>query len=166
MTAQNRTTLKGVFEQGDTPQGSDYADLIDSFLSLVDSTAQSITSNISAPVVVATTEVCAPAGDFTTVSAQRVTTSALTVLAAVSASSVFAENVNASAATFVTVTVDSAVIATARVSGLSVLDVLTLDIATTATAGVGNGQTLPIAQGFIEVSINGSPRRIPFFPAS
>lgn len=47
MTAKSRANLKSVFEQGDTPQGSDYADLIDSFLNLSDSTAQTVTSPVT-----------------------------------------------------------------------------------------------------------------------
>lgn len=47
MTAQNRTTNKGRFEQGDTPQGSDYVDLIDSYLSLADTTAQAVSSPLT-----------------------------------------------------------------------------------------------------------------------
>lgn len=47
MTAQTRAVNKSVFEEGDTPQGSDYANLIDSFLSLVDTSAQAIQSDLS-----------------------------------------------------------------------------------------------------------------------
>lgn len=47
MTAQNRTTNKAKFENGDKPQGSDYVDLIDSFLSLADSSAQSVASHVT-----------------------------------------------------------------------------------------------------------------------
>lgn len=47
MTQQTRTANKAKFEQGDTPQGSDYVDLIDSFLSLADTTAQSVASPLS-----------------------------------------------------------------------------------------------------------------------
>ncbi len=47
MTAQTRTVNKSRFEQGDTPQGSDYVDLIDSYLSLADTTAQSLSSPLT-----------------------------------------------------------------------------------------------------------------------
>lgn len=50
MTAQTRSTLKAVFEDGDVPQGSDYTDLIDSFLSLTNTTAQAITSPLEITV--------------------------------------------------------------------------------------------------------------------
>jgi hypothetical protein len=46
MTAQTRSTLKNAFEQGDRPQGSDFADLIDSFLSISDTASQTITSPV------------------------------------------------------------------------------------------------------------------------
>lgn len=49
MTAQNRTTNKSAFEQSDVPVGTDYADLIDSFVSIVDTTAQSIASDLTIP---------------------------------------------------------------------------------------------------------------------
>lgn len=44
MTAQTRSTNKGKFNVNDVPSEADYADLIDSFLSLTDTTAQSVTS--------------------------------------------------------------------------------------------------------------------------
>lgn len=59
MTAQNRNANKAVFEQGDRPQGSDYVNLIDSFLSLVDTSAQTVVSDISVPNVTVTTELSA-----------------------------------------------------------------------------------------------------------
>lgn len=54
MTAQTRAVNKGRFEQGDTPQGSDYADVIDSYLSIADTSAQSISSDLTVPALVAT----------------------------------------------------------------------------------------------------------------
>jgi hypothetical protein len=47
MTAKSRSALKSAFETGDIPDGTDYADLIDSFLNLSDTTAQTVTSDIS-----------------------------------------------------------------------------------------------------------------------
>ena len=49
MTAQTNAVLKSSFEQGDKPQGSDFADLIDSFLSVVDTTAQEMLSDLTVP---------------------------------------------------------------------------------------------------------------------
>lgn len=47
MTQQTRANLKAKFETGDKPTQTDYEDLIDSNLNLVDTTAQNITSNIN-----------------------------------------------------------------------------------------------------------------------
>ena len=101
MTQQTRSVNKARFEQGDKPQGADYIDLIDSSLSLADSAVQVVTSDIQAPTLIATTGVTAPkfvgtevsasAGFFTTmqiatlVSGQRMTMSAASFLATVSA---------------------------------------------------------------------------------
>lgn len=49
MTAKNRSDNKAAFETGDAPTGTNYADLIDSFLSITDSTAQSVASDITVP---------------------------------------------------------------------------------------------------------------------
>lgn len=59
MTAQTRTVNKAAFEQGDNPQGTDYADLIDSFLAIADTTTQTINSNLIAPNITVTGEVSA-----------------------------------------------------------------------------------------------------------
>jgi len=47
MTAQNRSTLKANFEDGDKPTGDNFSDLIDSFLSLTDTTAQQVLSDVN-----------------------------------------------------------------------------------------------------------------------
>src|SRR3990167_443658 len=98
MTSQTRVTNKSRYEQGDTPQGSDYVDLVDSFLSLADTTAQSVTSQITVPTINVTTEVSAVLVNASTVSAsfirgndygvmtaQSIITSAATLLTNVSA---------------------------------------------------------------------------------
>jgi hypothetical protein len=54
MTAKSRVTNKSVFEDGDKPAGSNYVDLIDSFLSLADTTVQSVTSDVALPNLTAT----------------------------------------------------------------------------------------------------------------
>lgn len=87
MTASTRATNKGRFEDGDTPQGSDYADLIDSFLSLADTTAQAVTSDIITPKIIATTEVSSPLISTTEVSASVGSFSEMTITGVVSASS-------------------------------------------------------------------------------
>jgi len=66
MTAQTRANLKLEFETGDTPDGDNYADLIDSFISISDTSAQTINSDLTVAGLTATT-----------VSAQTVNTSAM-----------------------------------------------------------------------------------------
>lgn len=90
MTAQNRETNKAVFEQGDRPQGSDYVNLIDSFLSLTDSTAQTVVSNLIVPNITVSTEL----------SASNVSCSALTVKS------------------FVATSIESTVLSTAQTSAI------------------------------------------------
>mgnify|MGYP003144544205 CR=1 FL=1 len=100
MTSQTRTVLKALFEDGDTPAGSSFADWIDSMVAIADSTAQAMTSDLIVPTLNATTEVSAPlikttevsasTGSFVvvntdTVSAQRITASAATFLSTVTA---------------------------------------------------------------------------------
>lgn len=99
MTSQTRTILKAKYEQGDTPQGTDYVDLIDSFLSLADTTAQSISS----PITVAGTM------GATAVTATRVEASA-GVFTTVSANSLHASTVSASSASFDTLIVGGEII--------------------------------------------------------
>lgn len=47
MTSRSRTALKSLFETGDVPDGSDYADIFDSFVSISDTSSQSVISDIS-----------------------------------------------------------------------------------------------------------------------
>ena len=55
MTAKSRTALKQQFATGDVPTGTDFVDLIDSFVSMVDTTAQAITSEVVLGAVSAST---------------------------------------------------------------------------------------------------------------
>lgn len=74
MTAQTTTVNKAAFEQGDRPQGSNYADLIDSFINIVDTTAQSIASNLTIPNLRVNTELT-----ISLVSAQSIAASSATI---------------------------------------------------------------------------------------
>lgn len=102
MTAQTRTTLKAKFEQGDTPQGSDFADLIDSFISVADATAQSMTSDLSVPkldaATVSATNVIASTVAATQVSATNIIVSTV-VATRIDAGSVSAATISANALT-------------------------------------------------------------------
>ena len=46
MAIKSRVTLTNLFENGDKPQGSDYADWLDSFLHLTDTSSQAISSEV------------------------------------------------------------------------------------------------------------------------
>ena len=75
MTAQTPTYLKGRFEQGDIPQGSDYEDLIDSFVNLQISAIQTmvgglVSTNFIYGAEVNSALVSASSGIFSFVSAQ------------------------------------------------------------------------------------------------
>ena len=72
MTSQTRSVNKGRFEDGDSLSGSNFVDLIDSFMSLADTTAQVVTSDIQTPRIVATTEVSTPTINVTDVNASVV----------------------------------------------------------------------------------------------
>lgn len=72
MTAQNTATNRARFEDGDKPSGSHFADLVDSFVNKVDTTAQSIASELTVPNLVSNA-VSAGQGDFTTMSAATYT---------------------------------------------------------------------------------------------
>jgi hypothetical protein len=89
MTTYNKSTLKTFFETGDVPSGTDYANFIDSYVNLVDTTDQSmagglVTAELVTPRVSATNAnftgkvsanalnvgaVSAGVGEFTSVSA-------------------------------------------------------------------------------------------------
>ncbi len=58
MTSQTRATNTALFENGDQPSGTNYRDLIDSYVGLIDATAQSMTSNLTVPTLIASV-VCA-----------------------------------------------------------------------------------------------------------
>jgi len=85
MTAQTRAVLKALYEDGDKPTGSNYSDLMDSFVSIADTTVQTITSDLTAPKFIATTEVSSPLivttevsasiGNFTIINADNVSAS-------------------------------------------------------------------------------------------
>ena len=51
MAQQSRSVLKALYENQDRPTGSNYTDLIDSFISLADTTAQEMASELRAPTV-------------------------------------------------------------------------------------------------------------------
>lgn len=90
MTAQTRNTLKALWQDGEQPDGSKYADWIDSMVSIADATAQTITSDVIAPKFIATTEVSSPlivatevsasTGNFMVVNASAISVQTLAVV--------------------------------------------------------------------------------------
>ncbi len=59
MTSQSRATLKAAFEQGDSPQSTDYVDVLDSFLAFADTTVQTLSSDLVVPNLIANSAVSA-----------------------------------------------------------------------------------------------------------
>ena len=87
MTEQTRATNKARFETGDAPAQSDYADLIDSFLSLPDTGVQTVTS----PIIISGTlgvggKISALSVSAPSLVASTVAASSVTVMGDVSAS--------------------------------------------------------------------------------
>ena len=102
MTAQNRATLKGLFEDGDVPTGANYTDLIDSFLSLSDTTAQSLSSPLTVTTVSGAT------GEFDALTVRTTLTIESTTTVAATSTGV---SLPASAAGFIVATVSGATVA-------------------------------------------------------
>lgn len=164
MTQQTRTVNKARFEQGDTPQGADYVDLIDSYLSLADTTAQSVSSPLSitgalgVSTEVSAVTIEASAGRFTTVSAQSAMVSALTVLAAVTAN-----EVHASAAHFTRMSA-----ANVSANALGITGSLTWTAEVTASVVSTGQQTIDglVVNKFLIVNVSGQTVGIPCFKVS
>ncbi len=107
MTSQTRSALKLVFEDGDTLTGTNFSDLIDSFVNLLDSGTQTVSGTISAGAlnagtatvgaIVVSGAVSAASGFFgtTSVGTETVTTSNATTINAttLNATSVSAQSI-------------------------------------------------------------------------
>ena len=91
MTTYNKTTLKTFFETNDVPTGTDYGNLIDSQINVVDTVDQSISSTLIVP------ELVTPRVSAATV----VVTNSLSIPSGtVSANNMVLNTISASAATF------------------------------------------------------------------
>lgn len=64
MTTFNKATLKTFFQTNDVPDGNDYANFIDSYVNIVDTGAQSIASQLTAPEF-SSSRISAGNGNFT-----------------------------------------------------------------------------------------------------
>lgn len=155
MTAQSRTYLKSKFEQGDTPQGTDYSDLMDSFVSLVDTTAQTLASDLTVPNLVATAVSAGSvnvvgAVNAASVSAQTILGSSATFTGKIEAASVSAQSVAASA--FSGVNADITTVSAQTVNTAT----LNITVATTTKASGGAGGAVPAsAAAFAEIKVGG-----------
>lgn len=112
MTARTPTYLKARFEQGDIPQGTDYEDLMDSYVNIAVSAEQVIDSNLKTTKEIIAASVSAGSINITgaasfgavsaaTLSIDRITASAM-VTTVVSATSLYSTN-----ASLITVSADS-----------------------------------------------------------
>ena len=152
MTAQSRTNLKSRFENGDTPQGTDYTDLIDSFVSLVDTTAQTLSSNLIVPTLIATE-----------VSAQTLNIENISV-SAVGATRVDATVVSGATVNGATIQGTNIGATAGSAANFYIVSSLTLSVATTVAASAGGGGAVPTsADGFLTVTIGSDIRYIPYF---
>lgn len=176
MTAQNRTTLKAAFETGDVPTGSDYADLIDSSLNLVETSAQSIASPVTFSNTLTITGNLAV--DSLTVSAaatvgSMVVQGTMTVSGAVTAGSA---NIAGGAIVVGAVTAGSVgILGALRVSAATSLEgattiggtlaVVTAETTATASGAVG-GSTVPTtATKYLKVQVSGVTYNIALYPS-
>lgn len=171
MTQQTRAVNKARFEQGDTPQGTDYVDLIDSYLSLADTTAQAMSSPLAVTGALGATTVSAA-----TVSANAVNASAAT-FTILSIGTANVSKVSAATAVFGTVSADTVqtsaahatLISGANVSAnaLGITGSLTWTAEVTATTVSTGTQTLPaIAAGYLVATVCGQTVGIPYFKVS
>ena len=156
MTSQTRSVNKGRFEQGDTPQGSDYADLIDSYLSLADTTAQSLSYPLSITGAISVS---------TTVSANSMEATTLTVSSAATIGLVCAETAFVSA-----LEVSQGKINTANISAANAtVNTLFITNEINWRGGIGmsalsSGVSLPAsAAGFLSFVVSGQTVAVPYY---
>lgn len=90
MTTYNKQTLKTFFQTGDVPDGTDYANLIDSQVNIVETSAQIMGGPLSTPELIAS-RISAGNANFT---------GTLSVAGITSASTLYADNFIVSAATY------------------------------------------------------------------
>jgi hypothetical protein len=109
MTARTPIYLKGRFEQGDIPQGTDYEDVFDSYINIATSAEQTIDSNLRTTkkfiaANVSATSVTAATGRFSGIVSAASLYADSAIVSALNASIVSANSVVSNTASFVTVT--------------------------------------------------------------
>lgn len=134
MTTYNKTTLKTFFETGDVPQGSDYANFIDSYVNIVETAEQAMAGPLY------TTELVSP----------RVSAAALNVTGVLSANNLALNNISASAASF-SGTVSAATVNATTVNGTTIkgttVSASTVVAATVSAAKIKQAITIISAAG-------------------
>lgn len=125
MTARTPTYLKARYEQGDIPQGTDYEDLMDSYLNVAVSAEQSIDSNLRT-----TKEIIAA-----TVSAGSINVTGTATLNAISSPSISATNASAANLAANTANLNTVSADSINVSGNVIFG--TFDISAVATTQAG-----------------------------
>lgn len=153
MTVQSRATLKSYFPTGATITNSSLVDLIDSFVAIADTTAQSLSSDINAITLIAA-QVSAGSGSFSgTVSANDVSVSGN-----VSANNIFANvgafsgNVSAN-----TIYASSATFARRAQVGVGIMPVyLEATVAASTTSQIGTLPSCDIFDLYVKVLVASS----------
>lgn len=173
MTSQTRAVNQARFEEGDVPHGTDFADLIDSFVSLADTAAQTVASDLHATNFITTGSMTASTFNLTNINATNITgnvsaavltgnqagitsvsatnlaAGALAVTGVVSASSVWVDGL----LTLVSGAGSSTVIKTTAGNPV--------DLNTITSAG---GRTM--CRGFVRFRVEGTVAYMPFFYAT
>ncbi len=100
MTALSRASLKTFFENGDIPQGSDFANLIDSCMNVVDTSAQSLASPLVVTELITPRVSAASANILGIVSAGSIATGAITASSITALSLFVSGNISAGSGSF------------------------------------------------------------------
>lgn len=166
MTARTPTYLKGKFEQGDIPQGTDYEDLMDSYVNIAVSAEQVIDSNLKTTKEFVAATVSANTGNFTNLTANAFnisTVSAASLIANVAnIATVSADNINVSG-NVIFGTLDVSAVATTQAGAVTLTG-------TTSFIIFADGNNLAVklptsVRGRQQYVINASSTTIKIFPA-
>ena len=188
MTAKTPTQLLTVFENGDIPVQADYQDLFDSYVNIVQTTAQSMASALTLPTLTVTTlnvttfspsTINATTGNITTVSANTINAANanITTVSAATANitTVSADTINVnivSAQSIITSALNTGVLSrsvdiTKRATGTTQATAVTLTAElnriVNASAG-GNGAILTATVGREQIVFNDAGFSIDVYP--
>ena len=164
MAIQSRVALKALFENGDTPEGDNYADWLDSFLHLTDTSAQTVASpmTFSNTVKIATVSadalVLSGAATLSTVISTKMRTDTISVSAIASVATLFADT--ATATKLISTSAEASFL---TASALTVHGINFLVETTVAATAVGSAIVPSTAAGFFEVLVSGSTVLIPYY---